>query len=303
MWAIIVSRIRLEAGSEPFPGLKLVQLRGRGGFADVWEAIDSKGERIAVKFMASKNTTSSAKEMRIIQSMQKLNHRNLLRINHVWCIPDYIVVAMELADGSLLDLFEVYMEEYKSPLGAELVLGYLRQAASALDYMNSRIHYFERRQVGFQHCDVKPSNLLLDGEVVKIADFGLATPIHALQSSYMRAGTPDFAAPEVHRGYLAETSDQYGLAITYYYLRSGTFPFPMGSGDFKKQFSYSRPAPDLNRVGRGERRVLERALELEPTNRWASCSEMMAAMEEAITVPDSDYPESNHEIRLAHSRI
>jgi hypothetical protein len=47
-----------------------VQILGRGGFADVWEAVDSRGDRIAVKFMASKNSTSSVREMRIIPAIK-----------------------------------------------------------------------------------------------------------------------------------------------------------------------------------------------------------------------------------------
>ncbi len=290
-----MSRIRLEVGSEPFPGLKLVQLRGRGGFADVWEAIDSKGERIAVKFMASRNSESSVKEMRIIQSIQKLSHRNLLRIYQVWSIPGYIVVSMELADGSLLDLLDVYLQEYSSPLGAPLAIAYLKQAAEGLDFLNGRQHEFENRKVGFQHCDVKPSNLLLSGEVVKLADFGLCTPLVALQSSYSRAGTLDFSAPEVHRGYLAETSDQYALAVTYYYLRTGRFPFLVKQTSFNREYSYSRPAPDLGLVNPGEKLVLERALELEPTKRWPNCTTLMAALDHATQLPDAEPSPSSAE--------
>lgn len=296
-----MSRIRLEAGTEPFPGLKLVQLRGRGGFADVWEAIDANGDRIAVKFMASRNSGTSVKEMRIIQTIQKLSHRNLLRINQVWSIPDYIVVSMELSDGSLLDVLDMYLQEYRSPLGASLVIGYLKQAAAALDFLNTRRHIFDNQKVGFQHCDVKPSNLLLNGEVVKLADFGLCTPLVALQSSYSRAGTLDFTAPEVHRGNLSETSDQYGLAITYYYLRTNLFPFPVKQETFSREYSYTRPSPDLSLVTPGERWVLERSLDLEPTKRWANCSTMMAAMHDAVHYPDMGSSHSGLEKRFVGS--
>src|SRR5262245_64205817 len=99
--------------------------------------------------MASRNSTSSAKEMRIIQTVQKLRHRNLIRIEHVWSIPDYIVVAMELAEGSLLDLLDAYQEEFRSPLVPELLIGYMRQAAAALDFLNARRHEFE--EIGRAH--------------------------------------------------------------------------------------------------------------------------------------------------------
>jgi serine/threonine protein kinase len=280
--------MRLEAGAVPFAGLKLIQLRGRGGFAEVWEAEDSRGDRIAVKFMASANQSSSAKETRIIRAIQRMSHRHLLRIQHVWSIPDYIVVAMELADGSLFDMLDLYLAEYHTPLPPVLVAGYLKQAALALDYLNARRHTFDDRTVGFMHCDVKPSNLLLVGEMIKLADFGLCTPTVAFQSSYGKAGTLDFAAPEVHRGSLAETSDQYSLAVTYYHLRTGTFPFPPPPARFDRAYSYNRPTPDLSRVRRAECRVLERALDLEPTNRWPSCVAMMNALSEALNTADPD---------------
>jgi serine/threonine protein kinase, bacterial len=292
-----VSRVRLEAGSEPIPGLRLVQLRGRGGFAAVWEAVDRKGARCAVKFMLSRNSSSSVKEMRIIQAVQKLYHKNLLRVDNVWSIPDYIVVAMELADGSLLDLLDVWHAEYRAHLPANLIVGYLKQAASALDFLNAREHTFEGKAVGFQHCDVKPSNLLLVGETVKLADFGLCTPLVALQTSYGRAGTLDFAAPEMHRGDLTDTSDQYSLAITYYYLRTGLFPFPSPPGGFQRENSYTRPAPDLTGVGRSERFVLEKALEIEPTARWSSCTALMLAVEEAVLHPERVPTTSSAQLR------
>jgi len=281
-----VSRVRLEAGCEPIPGLKLVQLRGRGGFAVVWEAVDRKGVRSAVKFMASRNSASSVKEMRIIQAIQRLYHKNLLRVDNVWSIPDHIVVAMELADGSLLDLLDVWHEEYRAHLPPTLIVGYLRQVASALDFLNERTHTFDGRPAGFQHCDVKPSNLLLVGETIKLADFGLCTAMMGMQTSCGRAGTLDFAAPEMHRGDLADTSDQYSLAVTYFYLRTGMFPFPTPPAGFQREYSYSRPAPDLARVNRAERFVLEKALEIEPTARWSSCTALMLALEEAVKHPE-----------------
>lgn len=293
-----MSRVRLEAGSAPIPGLKLIQLRGRGGFAEVWEAEDKYGDRIAVKFMTSANSASSVKEMRIIQAIQKLGHRHLLHIRDVWSVPGYIVVAMELADGSLFDMLDVYQAEYHMPLPPVLVAGYLRQAALALDFLNMRRHTFEGRSVGFMHCDVKPSNLLLVGEMVKLADFGLCTPTVHLQSSYGKAGTLDFAAPEVHRGHLSETSDQYSLAVTYYHLRTGAFPFPPPA-KFETVYSYKRPAPDLNRVTRGERRVIERALDLEPTNRWPSCSAMMDALTAALNSPEPTPSDASTETRIS----
>jgi serine/threonine protein kinase len=119
-----------------------------------------------------------------------------------------------------------------------------------------------------------------------------------LQTSYGKAGTLDFAAPEVYRGHLAETSDQYSLAITYYLLRTGAFPFPPPPGEFRNSYSYKRPNPDLSRVRRAERRVLERALDLEPANRWPSCTAMMNALSEALNAADPSPSDASSDTRI-----
>lgn len=268
-------RLDLEVGAEPFPGLRLVQLRGRGGFAEVWEARNERDEPIALKFISASKTTTTVKEVKSLQAIQLLHHPNILRTDRVWCVGGYIVIAMELADASLLDMLIAYDAEFKTPIPPGALIPYMRQAAAALDFMNSRIHTHEGRKVGFQHCDVKPSNLLVCGNVVKIADFGLAAPTVAMHNNYLKCGTLDFAAPEIHRGDLTDRSDQYSLAISYYYLRTGSFPFPPPPDGFKRKYSYARPAPDIGAVDRNERRILERALDVAPERRWPSCASLV----------------------------
>ena len=264
-------RLRLEPGAEPFPGVKLIQLRGRGGFAEVWEAHNESGEPFALKCIAAEQTTTTVKEVKSLQALQQLRHPNLLLTHRVWCVPGYIVIAMELAEASLLDLLDAYQTEYKTPIPPEILAPYMTQVAAGLDFMNARRHLFEGRKVGFQHCDIKPSNMLVVGDRVKLADFGLSSPTTGPNNPYSKCGTLDFAAPEIHRGMLSEKSDQYSLAISWYYLRTGCFPFPPPVDGFRRRNSYSRPAPDLCQVSRSERRILERALDAQPERRWENC--------------------------------
>jgi serine/threonine-protein kinase len=272
---VTVQRLPLECGAEPFPGLRLVQLRGRGGFAEVWEARNQIGEPIALKFITSDKTTTTVKEVKSLQAIAQLRHPNLLRTERVWSAPGYIVIAMELAEASLLDLLDAYQAEYRTPIPTEILHPYMAQAAAALDFLNTRQHIYEGRKVGFQHCDVKPSNILLVGDTVKLADFGLSSPTTAMTNPYPKCGTLDFAAPEIHRGILTERSDQYSLAVSYYLLRTGAFPFPPPPEGFRRRYSYNRPAPDLSLVTRSERRILERGLDVQPERRWENCDVMV----------------------------
>jgi serine/threonine-protein kinase len=293
MRAAVLTRIVLESGAVPFPGLKLKQLRGRGGFAEVWEARNEKNEPIALKFISSEKTASTVKEMKSLQSLQQLHHPNLLRTERVWSAPGYIVIAMELADASLFDLLDAYHTEYQTPIPPEILHPYMIQAAAGLDFMNARQHLFEGRKVGFQHCDVKPSNMLVVGDRIKLADFGLSSTTIAMNNPYPKCGTLDFAAPEIHRGILSVRSDQFSLAVSYYYLRTGSFPFPPPPDGFRRRYSYARPAPDLGQVAKSERRILERALEVQPERRWENCEIFIRELNYAWTEASGSSPSSS----------
>jgi hypothetical protein len=64
--------------------------------------------------------------------------------------------------------------------------------------------------------------------------------------------------------------------VTYYVMRTGTFPFPSPPNPLPK--NYSRPAPDLSGVTEAEQPALLRALAPVPQDRFPSCREMMMAL-------------------------
>ncbi len=276
----VSNRYAIQSGSEPLPGYRLTNVIGKGGFAEVWEAVHG-GEKVALKFISSGTTTTTVKEIKSLSAIQKLSHPGLIQMDKVSSIPGYIVISMELAEGSLLDLLDAFQTEFQTPIELKLLLDYMQQAADAIDYMNQRQHSLDGRTVGFQHCDIKPSNLLLFGDRVKLADFGLSTPTYTSRNPILRMGTLDFAAPEFHMGILTDRSDQYSLAITYYYLRTSRFPFPPPpKNKFESSYAYNRPYPDLSQVPGQEQAILMRALDLAPDSRWPTCNEMIKRIRE-----------------------
>jgi serine/threonine protein kinase, bacterial len=263
----------LYAGAEPKPGYKLRRVRGRGGFAEVWEADAPSGPPVALKFMPASNSNTTAKELRSIQSFLPLYHPHLVKTNEVWSVPGYIVINMELADATLLDLMLLYHNDLHQHIDPPQLCRHMWQVGDALDFLNARKHLREGRRVGFQHGDVKPNNILLVGETAKLTDHGLATPTHGSTTPCPRQGTREYAAPEIFNGHYTDFSDQFSLAVTYYALRTGTLPFPPPPAQLPKNFS--RPSPDLSFVTEPEVQPLLRALSPTPQDRYPSCRDFM----------------------------
>jgi len=267
-----------EVGAVPFPGYRLLALRGRGAFATVWEASTPSGQLVALKFMSSATAAQTAREIRSLQSIRELSHDNLLKIRQVWSLPGCIVIAMDLADASLMDLLEVYLSELGHAIEVSKLAPHLAEVAAGLDFLNARKHRIDGRLVGLQHGDIKPNNILLRGDRALLADYGLATPTSGTVTPCPRHGTAEYTAPEVFQGSLSERSDQFSLAVTYHVLTTGTFPYPEPPRDREKLRGYVRPDPDLSRLAMAERIALARALSPIPQDRYPTCAEFVTAV-------------------------
>jgi serine/threonine protein kinase len=253
---------------------------GSGSFGEVWEASDSQQNALALKFLPCDATNTVAREIRSVQAISRLRHPHLIRIDRIWCFQRYLVIAMELADGSLADLLACYRSRGNPAILPEHACLLLSEAAEALDFLNTRRHHINGSVVAIQHCDVKPSNLLLIRDKLKVADFSLSSSLSSQTEARCRSGTLDYCAPEIFQGRLSSQTDQYALAVTYCLLRGGRLPFRDTPTTFRS--SYSRPAPDLTMLSAAERPIVARALHPVPQNRWPSCCELMAGLNQII---------------------
>ncbi len=94
-----------------------------------------------------------------------------------------------------------------------------------------------------QHLDIKPHNLFLISDRVKVADFGLVKQLERTSNDGMTGGvTPLYAAPETFNGKISPQSDQYSLAIVYLELLTGRRPFNGKSvRELAQQHLYDEP--------------------------------------------------------------
>ena len=279
MWkagVVVRHLLELETGAEPFRDYRLLRVLGRGGYADVWESTSPNGSNVALKFMRVEDAHAAAQEVRAIQAMKMFHHPHLIQLHEVWSIPGYVVISMELAEGSLQDLLEAYYSEYNTAILQERVCHYLTQVAEAIDFLNCKQHTLNGHRVAFVHGDIKPSNMLIFGETIKLADFGMSTPVITSRCHRAPVGTPEFAAPEIFQGWIADRTDQFSLAASYCLLRGGKLPYSDTPLTFREP--YTRPKPNLTMLPEEERPIIAKGLATAPQDRWLNCTAMLSAL-------------------------
>jgi serine/threonine protein kinase len=236
----------------------------------VWKATGPGDMHVALKCVRL-TQPGGGLEVRALDFMKQVRHANVLPIFGAWQTDDRLLLAMQLADQTLLDRLRSEVHSGRKGIPFSELLDYMRDAAKGIDYLIS---------VGLQHRDIKPENLFLVGGSVKVADFGLAKVLRGPAAGHSGGLTPAYAAPEFLRKQTADQSDQYSLAVTYCYLRGGVLPF---EGTIEEIiYGHLQVTPKLLMLPEVERPIVARALAKEPTERWPSCRDFVEALAETV---------------------
>jgi hypothetical protein len=270
--------VKVEGSTVPDigSGYRLLRRINRGSFGEVWRAEAPGGVEVAVKIIyGSVAETQAQRELQALELIKRLRHPFLVPIHAFWQLEDRLIMAMELADGSLRDVAEERCRTGDPGLPLEELLLYVREAAEALDYLH------DKRVL---HRDIKPENILILAGHAKVADFDLARVVEQSRrlSAASHCGTPAYSAPEVFwRGKVGAGSDQYSLAVTYAELRLHRSLFQTKSW-FQLMTDHLQRLPELSPLLDPEQRVLRKALAKEPAERFATCREFVQALERAV---------------------
>ncbi len=190
-----------KVGTEPIPGYVLRKRLGAGGYGEVWLADAPGGLPKAVKLLFGAATQAHARtELKSLQRIREVNHPFLLSLERIEVVDEQVVIVTELADGSLLEKFQNLRRKGEPGIPRNLLLEYLHDTATGLDFLE--------QNHSLQHLDVKPGNLLLVANRVKVADFGLVKDLSLQSQSLINGLTPTYSAPEIFDGSPNIRSDQ-----------------------------------------------------------------------------------------------
>ncbi len=270
--------VRLVSQEElpgPLKGYRLIERLGRGGFGEVWKVEAPGGLLKAAKFVfgdleaMDEESRPAEQELKALKRVRDIRHPYVLSLERFDTIDGQLIIVMELADRNLWDRFRECRSQGLPGVPREELISYMLETAEALDLMNS--HY------QIQHLDIKPQNLFLVFNHVKVGDFGLAKLMEGARATVTGGVTPVYAAPETFEGWISRFSDQYSLAIVFQELLTGTRPFN-GANTRQLLMQHINGTPELNSLPMNDRPIIARALSKKPEERWPTCSEMVRGL-------------------------
>ena len=259
---------RLESGAEPIPGYKLIERLGGGGFGEVWKCVAPGGLLKAIKFVygdlqtASPDGQRAEQELKALSRVKTVRHPYILSLERYDIIDGQLLIVMELADRNLWDRFKECRSQGLQGIPRAELLGIMEESVEALDLMNN--------QYGLQHLDIKPQNIFLVYNHIKVADFGLVKDLQGMTATVTGGVTPVYAAPETFDGFVSRFCDQYSLAIVYQELLTGQRPFA-GTNVHQLIMQHVQGKPNLASLPPEDQPSIGRALSKSPDERFPSC--------------------------------
>jgi DNA-binding beta-propeller fold protein YncE/predicted Ser/Thr protein kinase len=243
-------------------GYRIESLIARGGMGVVYRATQLALERpVALKVIAAELAEKEGFRERFLRESRlaaSLDHPNVVPVYDAREEDGELIVAMRLVEGG--DLRKLIDRE--GPLPPARAVALLGQVAEALDAAHA---------AGIVHRDVKPHNVLVEGERAYLSDFGLAKSFDGTGSGSGASivGTVEYMAPEQWRGESAgPAADVYSLGCVLYEALTGIVPYARKSADTEPE------------IPQGIDAVIERAVSKDPADRYRTAGELIAAAEE-----------------------
>jgi eukaryotic-like serine/threonine-protein kinase len=256
---------------------RLGERLGHGGMGEVFVAHDLRLDReVALKLLRADLAEQDGMRERVVAEARlaaRLTHPHVVGVLDTGEQDGRPFVVMERLSGRTLR-----DELQGGPMPAERVRDVGLQVLRALAAAHA---------LGIVHRDVKPGNVLDAGVGTwKVADFGIAKWVHAdetLTGTGELLGSPSYLAPERIEGEQAgPASDLYAVGVLLYEALVGRKPFegddPFALADAIRRGAYEEPGTILPDADPGIVAVIERAMRLDPRDRYESAEAMAEAL-------------------------
>ncbi|HEY6729983.1 MAG TPA: serine/threonine-protein kinase [Solirubrobacterales bacterium] len=240
-------------------GYRIEELIARGGMGVVYRATHLGLDRpVALKVIARELVDRRGFRERFLRES-----RLAARLDHPSVVPIYdsreadgeLIVAMRLVKGGDLR----HLIDHEGPLPPQRAINLLAQVADALDAAHA---------AGVVHRDVKPHNILVEGDRAYLSDFGLAKAVDesGAASGASVVGTAQYMSPEQWRGdSIGPAADVYSLGCVLYEAITGIPPFEREETDTPPEIPH------------GVDEAIRRAVAKDPAARYATAGALIAA--------------------------
>jgi len=274
---------------------ELVRLLAQGGMADVYLARQlATGEHRAVKVLnqaCAHDAEARAMFHDEARLLGMLRHDHLAAVHEANSDSGVHYLAMEYVDGADLRGLLAAAERQDAAISYEAAVSIIAAAARGLDHAHRRCSP-DGQPLHLVHRDVSLSNIMVgrDGSV-KVVDFGIATATissHETSPGVVR-GKTSYMSPEQCLGDAVDLrTDVFALGIVLYELTTRRRCF-VGNSDFERMLAvvhgnYTRPTEAVEGFPVELAAVIERALALDPAERFASAAALFEALEHAAAV-------------------
>jgi serine/threonine-protein kinase len=266
---------RFVAGTLLGGRYRVVGLLGKGGMGEVYRADDLRLEQpVALKFLPEilqDDRERLERFYREVRIARQISHPSVCRVYDVGEAEGLHFLSMEFVDGE--NLASLLRRIGRLPPAKALDIG--RQICAGLGAAH---------QKGVLHRDVKPANVMLDGQGhARLMDFGLAGLMASFQGDEVRSGTPAYMAPEQLEGReVTARSEVYALGLLLYELFTGRKAFEGRTRAellrAHREESPAHPSQLVPEIDPAVERVILHCLEKDPQRRPGSALVLAALL-------------------------
>ncbi|HQU46635.1 MAG TPA: protein kinase, partial [Pirellulales bacterium] len=293
----------VQTGREIVPGYTLLEhLFHPDVRTDVWSASapDGKPHSAWLYDLTASPGAVDREALRLVQSLA--DHPRLARVSGWWLLnhagrdvsgeplnladddarPATLVMASELTRTNLSHRVEECRQFRGRGIPVEELLPNMQHIAEAVDALNDATHSLRgSKWVSLIHTDLRPANLLLFGNVVKVGNFAWCRALEGEEAEVsgmpVRAARPT-TAPELAAGRIHRRTDQFSLAAAYVQMRTGNMLLESGLPTGVASGAVAGAQLDFSALSEGEADVIHRAMHADPSERYPSCRKMVAEL-------------------------